>query len=270
MKIKIARKVFEIHFLHEKDYIDFYKDYLVDEGEVDFYIYQDLYSEEVNKGEKRIDSILYDLYEKDGIDYQYQKSNSEGIYIGKICYDEKNTIFACKDIDDKDTANTLIKYIVTRYLMHNEQCILVKSNVISYNGQGILITSGEPSSIDLFSDLWKKYYDIIHVSDYTNFIVKIDDKIYAFGHPWSKNRELSNNIYVLIKMILFVNQNTNSLIKLEKRDAFLKISNLVVTPQEEQGVKTWNEMVDSLMNVPSYSCSYTFDKSIIDLVVSKL
>ena len=55
MKIKIANKVFEIHFLFEKEYLPFFASYLVEEDTPDYFLYQETYEEDNDKGFLKIE-----------------------------------------------------------------------------------------------------------------------------------------------------------------------------------------------------------------------
>ena len=110
MKIKIASKVFEIHFLFEKEYLPFFQSYIVDEDKPDFYIYQEPYEEDMEKGDLKIASKRYNMYELDGIDVHYHKDDNEETYAGKIVYKD-NVIFSSKDLHDVELNIKLLQYI---------------------------------------------------------------------------------------------------------------------------------------------------------------
>ena len=45
---------------------------------------------------------------------------------------------------------------------------------------------------------------------------------------------------------------------------FLKITNQIVTPQEEKALSVWNEMLNHLVEVPSYMFASRIDKESVD------
>ena len=177
MKINIAGTIFEIHFLYEKEYLTYFSSYQVEEGSPDFFIYQDTYEENVDKGDLKIESKAYDLYVQDDLDIQYQK-NINNEYIGKIIYDKESSRFSSKDNHDYLNVVTMLLYIVTRYLMTHKDCILMLGSAFSYKGKGIIITSSSEEDASIHTSLWNQYFDIVYINDRINFIIKDNDKLW--------------------------------------------------------------------------------------------
>ena len=87
MKICLVHSIIEINFLYESEYLDFFSSYVVEEGNVDYVIYQEPYSEDSDKGDLKITSKNYHLYVKDNVETQYQfLHGDENNYEGKIVY----------------------------------------------------------------------------------------------------------------------------------------------------------------------------------------
>ncbi len=267
MKIKLVRSIVEIHLLHEEEYSAFFLPYLIEDGEADLFIYQDLYSEDEDKGDQRIESKYYDLFVKNEVETQYQKKENDGSYYGRLTYGKKEMRFASKDEHDFYLNILLIQYAVTRFLQDNYECILMHGSSISYQDKGIIFTAPSGTGKSTHARLWKQYYDIVYINDDKNYIVKDGDKLYLYGNPWSGKHHLDNNIIVQLTHIIFLYQNKENVIKkLEKRDAFMKLMTQVVTPLVEEDFDKWNMMIDALLNLPCYSLGCTISKEAVDLV----
>ncbi len=267
MKIKLVRSVIEIHFLHEEEYLKFFSSYLVEDGEVDLFIYQDKYEEDEDKGERKIESKYYDLFIKNNQEIQYQKDEETSLYKGKLIYDEKSMRFASVDEHDFYLIILLVQYAVTRFLQNNYECILMHGSSISYKDKGIIFTAPSGTGKSTHARLWKKYYDIVYINDDKNYIVKEDGKLNLYGNPWSGKHHLDNNIIVNLTHLVFLYQNKeNVLKKLDKREAFLKLMTQVVTPLSEDDFDKWNDIVDALLELPCYSLGCRIDKEAVDLI----
>lgn len=267
MKIKLINSIIEIHFLHEEEYLKFFSSYLVERGEVDLFIYQDAYVEEEDKGEKKIESKYYDLFFKDNQEIQYNKDEGSSLYKGKIVYGDNVMRFASVDEHDFFMIILLVQYIVTRFLQSKYECILMHGSSINYRDKGIIFTAPSGTGKSTHSRLWKQYYDIVYINDDKNYIVKEDDKLYLYGNPWSGKHHLDNNIIVQLTNIVFLYQSKENVVrKLDKREAFLKLMTQVVTPLSEKDFDKWNNMIDSLLDLPCYLLGCRIDKEAVDLI----
>ena len=251
MKIKIANKVFEIHFLFEKEYLPFFASYIVDEDTPDFFVYQEAYEEDSKKGDLKISSKRYDMYELSGIDTHYHKSINDETYVGKIVYGDK-LIFASKDLHDVDLNIKLLHYIVTRLLSNSFPCALLKGTVVCYNGSGIFLASSSSLAYD-FAKLWEKNYDLVYINTHMNFITKENDKLYVYGNPWCEKDGINNNVIVeLNHIVFFYEDKIVSSRKLESTESFLKLTNHIVTPQDVKSLEGCNEVLDSIVKLDNY------------------
>ncbi len=250
MKIKIARKVFEIHFLFEKEYIPFFASYIVDEEAPDFLIRQEMYKEEVDKGDLKINSKKYDLYELNNIETHYHKDDNND-YIGKITYCTDNVLFSLKDIHNTSLTIKLIQYIITRLLSICD-CALINGSALCYNGKGILLLSSE-CNINELTSIWNENDNIVYINSDMNYILREDDKVYLYGNPWSNIDGINNNIIVELKHIIFLYNSKKVMSeKIDNTDAFFKITNQLVTPQNEIGLERCNKVLDSMVLLDNY------------------
>lgn len=265
MKIKIAGKVFEIHFLFEKEYLPFFQSYIVDEDIPDFYIYQEPYEEDMVKGDLKIESKRYDMYELNGVDIHYHKNEEDNSYIGKIIYKD-NVIFSSKNLHDVELNTKLLHYIVTKLISNTNNCALLIGTAVSYNGKGILLFSTGSEAFD-FVSLWSKYNDIVYVNSCFNFVIKDDNKLYLYGNPWCKKDGLNNNIIVELSNVIFLYSDKKvSSRKLDSTESFLKITNHIVTPQDERALEGCNEVLNSLVNLNNFVVYTKQNKKSIDVL----
>lgn len=271
MKIKLIRSIIEIHFLHEEEYLKFFSQYLVDDGEVDLFIYQDVYKEDAEKGDKKIESKYYDLFCLDGTDIQYQKNETDKSYVGKLIYGEKSMRFSSVDEHDFYLNILLIQYAVTYFFQKNYDCILMHGSSISYKDKGIIFTAPSGTGKSTHSHLWDKYYDIVYVNDDKNYIVKEDNRLFLYGNPWSGKHNLGNNIIVPLTHIVFLYQNKENVVKkLDKRESFMKLMTQVVNPLTEEDFIKWNMMIDALLELPCYSLGCRIDKEAVDIIKKEI
>lgn len=267
MKIKLIHSIIEIHFIHEDLFKKFFTSYIVEEGNVDLYIYQDDYFEDEEKGDLKISSKYYDLFLKNDIEIQYQKKEDDSSYIAKLVYGKNEMRFASKKDDDFYLIILLLHYLISRYLQDNYDCLLIHGSAISYKNKGILFTAPSGTGKSTHTRLWNQYYDIVYINDDKNFIVKEDDKLYLYGNPWSGKHHIDNNIIVPLTNIVFLYQNSENVIrKLDKKEAFLKLMTQVVNPQNEEIFNKWNMMIDEILKLPIYMLGCRIDKEAVDLV----
>ena len=266
MKIKIANKVFEIHFLFEKEYLPFFASYLVEEDTPDYFLYQETYEEDNDKGFLKIESKSYDLYESNGVDVHYHKDEETSEYVGKIIYGEKYS-FSTKNLHDVEHNIKLIHYALTRILMDALDCVLIKGSAFAYKDKGLMIISSNKDAAFKYTELWDKYEEVVCINGYINFLVLEDDKLKIYGNPWSSNINVDNNIIVDLSNVIFLYEDDiNQLIKLEKTEAFLKITNQVVTPQNDRGLEAMNKVIDKIVSLDNYLLFAKFNKESVNIV----
>lgn len=271
MKIKLIHTIFEIHLINQDLFRNFFAAYIIDDEKTDVYIYQDTYEEEVEKGDKKIDTVYYDLFEKDGKEFQYQKSEDGSSYVGRINYNDKEMRFATKNENDYYLIILLLHYMVTRYLQDKYDCILMHGSSFTYNGRGIILTAPSGTGKSTHASLWKKYYDIVYVNDDKNYIVLEDGKPYLYGNPWSGKHNINNNIVVELKDVVFLYQNSsNSITRLSKRDAFMKLMHQIVAPQDEKSFDKWNKIIDKILDLPCYLLGCNISKAAVDLLKGEI
>ena len=217
----------------------------------------------MEKGDLKIASKRYNMYELDGIDVHYHKDDNEETYAGKIVYKD-NVTFASKDLHDVELNIKLLQYIVTKLLSNSNSCALLIGTAISYNGKGLLLFSSGNEAFD-FASLWNKHNEIVYINSCMNFVVKEDNKLYLYGNPWCSENGVNNNIIVeLTNTIFLYNDKKVSSRKLESTESFFKITNHIVTPQDEKALQGCNEVLDSLVNLNNYVIYTKQNKKSID------
>lgn len=255
MKIKIMQAIIELHLLYESEYEDFFSSYCIEEGTPQFFIVQEAYGEESDKGDLKISSKNYHLFVKENQETQYQWfDGEEGNYEGKIVYGKDNFSFSVKDPHDVKKALVLLQYIVTRILTENFDCILINSCAFFKDGKGYLLTG---SYLEGREELLNTYLDkgAIIINNIRNYVCKEKDGINIYGNPWSDDKSMNNNIIVPLTYIITIMQGKETYFqKLEKRDAFLKLMGEIVTIQTDN-IEKWNRVIDEVLDVDCYLLS---------------
>ncbi len=252
MKIRLVHTILEIHFLYEQDYLDFFSPYMVEEGTPTYTIFQDLYSEDVEKGDLKITSKNYQLYVKDQIETQYQFAEGKEEFEGKIVYDKDKISFSTKDVYNKEMTLILLQYIASRILSKEYACVLMQGSAFSLNGKGILLTGSYfHEQKELMEEFLRE--GAVVINDIRNYIVKEDDQVFIYGNPWSKEKEWQQNVIVPLTHVISLMSGQETICRrMDKRDAFLKLMGEAVTPQAENDLPKWNETIDAILSCPCY------------------
>ena len=69
---------------------------------------------------------------------------------------------------------------------------------------------------------------------------------------------------ILSNIVFLSRDNVVSIRKIDKQELFLKITNQIVTPQDEKTLNVWNEMLNYLVDIPSYLFNSRIDKESVD------
>lgn len=231
MKILLCNTLFQINPLHS--YIAQYcKDYLYE-------------------GDRTIDYTISTT--TDDIAYEREKSKQEdikeGITIRKFsdAYLETIAVYRkiCKCLIEKDI-------------------LLFHGSVINVDGIGYLFTAKSGTGKSTHTKYWREYFKdrAVMINDDKPLLEIKENKVYAYGTPWDGKHRLSTNTCVPLKAICILQRgNTNTISKIDKKDAYTMLLQQVNRPVGD--VSAMNQtlnLIDALSNcVEFYSLYCTMD-----------
>lgn len=233
MKILLCNTLFQINPLHS--YIQQYcKDYLYE-------------------GDRTIDYTISTT--TDDIAYEREKSKQEDIKEG----------IAIREFSDAYLETIAVYRKICKCLLEKD-ILLFHGSVISVDGFGYLFTAKSGTGKSTHTKYWREYFKdrAVMINDDKPLLAIRENKAYAYGTPWDGKHRLSTNTCVPLKAICILQRgNTNTISKIDKKDAYTMLLQQVNRPVGDvSAMNKTLELIDALSNcVEFYSLHCTMDIS---------
>lgn len=202
---------------------------------------------------------FYDMY-KCGEDYvQIQKYL--GKIIGRIDYNLKSTnisILKGESIDDLEYL--LTEYVIVYFLANTEQVTLMHGSSLFYKKGAIIFSAKSGTGKSTHTKLWLKNTDAVHINDDKNIILRVEDKLYLCGNPWSGKHFLDNNITAELKAVIYIERSKdNSICKANEMDSLKRLLGQVIRPNGLYPKENWNSITNKILNIPTFILKCNMD-----------
>lgn len=231
MKILLCNTLFQINPLHS--YIQQYcKDYLYE-------------------GDRTIEFTISTT--TDDIAYEREKSRQEDIKEG----------IAIREFSDAYLETIAVYRKICKCLLEKD-ILLFHGSVISVDGIGYLFTAKSGTGKSTHTKYWREYFKdrAVMINDDKPLLEIKENKVYAYGTPWDGKHRLSTNTCVPLKAICILQRgNTNTISKIDKKDAYTILLQQVNRPVGDvSAMNKTLELIDALGNcVEFYSLHCTMD-----------
>lgn len=231
MKILLCNTLFQINPLHS--YIQQYcKDYLYE-------------------GDRFIDFTISTT--TDDIAYEREKSKQEDI---------KESI-AIRVFSDAYLETIAVYRKICKCLLEKD-ILLFHGSVISVDDVGYLFTAKSGTGKSTHTKYWREYFKdrAVMINDDKPLLEIKENKVFAYGTPWDGKHRLSTNTCVPLKAICILQRgNTNTISKIDKKDAYTMLLQQVNRPiGDVSAMNKTLELIDALSNcVEFYSLHCTMD-----------
>lgn len=275
MICKIANALIKFDLLDHSILLDSLRKYEVISDNYDFSITVNEVEKIVVFGNLKKTTKFYDCYIYEGKVIQYQKDNKNGTYYAYIIYDSHETIVNILKTNQSIMASheyMITQYVFPWYIMQKFNALWMHGSSICYNGKALLFSAASGVGKSTHTRLWEKYIpNVKHINDDKNIIVFENNELVLYGNPWSGKHQIDNNISAPLKAIVFLYQSKeNSIKKISKKDAFLKLMKQVIQPFDISFVDEWDGMIDELLKVPTYELGCDISKEAVMLVKKTL
>lgn len=142
---------------------------------------------------------------------------------------------------------------------------LLHSSAIAKDGNAYLFSAASGTGKSTHTQNWIKYFgkeNITYINDDKPALRLIDDKFYAFGTPFSGKTDLSTNIKVPLKAIIFIKRGKENSCKImDKREAIGKIFEQTVQPTDIKLMDKFLSLLDVLLSkITIYELTCNMDK----------
>ena len=134
---------------------------------------------------------------------------------------------------------------------------LVHGAALRVDNDGYLLTGPSGAGKTTHARLWKKVFaDRMRIINDDKPILRIrDNKIIAYGSPWSGKERWHNNLSAPLKAVIFVNQDKENHIEpMNRAQSWDKMMNQTYRSTDAENMKKTLAFIDKMINVvPMYS-----------------
>ncbi len=139
--------------------------------------------------------------------------------------------------------------------------IMLHASCVEYNGKAYLFSAPSGTGKSTHTHLWLEYLPGSEIiNDDKPALRVINNKIYAFGTPWSGTTAESTNTGVPVAGIAFLNRGVNKIERVGGKDVLSDFFNETVRPYTKELMKPMLATADKILtDVPLYklSCDMT-------------
>lgn len=271
MKVEIANITFEFKSLDNNYLNERMKKYKTEKNPdiiINLYYVNHI---EVLEKENVFTNNFYELYKTDSGFVQYQKSELNKEFYGKIAYLNKsgNIILLSRlTKTDKDYYEYfLLHYLVTYFILKEKTAILMHGSAISYHNKAYIFTAKSGTGKSTHVNLWTKYTNAVCINDDKNYLIYENNKIWVYGNPWSGKHSKDENIKVELKSIIYLYQNKDNIVKDLKGINKLKlIMGQIIQINPLYDVKKWEFMLDRILEIKSYHYGCNMEKEAVNVI----
>ena len=135
------------------------------------------------------------------------------------------------------------------YLISNNG-ILLHASCVVYRGYAYLFSAPSGTGKSTHTSLWLKHFkDAKILNDDKPALVFEDDKLYAYGTPFSGKTNLNINEKYPVKAIIFIERSiTNEIFRMNNNDAIYNILSQTLRPSEKSEMVNLLSMIDKIIS----------------------
>lgn len=162
------------------------------------------------------------------------------------------------------SGNTFYTYLLSK------NGIMLHSSAIIYKGGAYLFSADSGTGKSTHTGIWKRVFgdeNVIMLNDDKPAIRIIDGKAFAYGTPWSGKHDISTNVSVPLKAVVFLERSENNWIrKADTKEALNCFVAQTVNKLEANRINNLFEMLDKIFKiVPMYKmgCNMSDEAAIL-------
>lgn len=167
-----------------------------------------------------------------------------------------------------------VEYLYAGSLFYNKLLdfngFLLHSSAIRYKNQALIFSASSGTGKSTHTQLWKSVYndEIEIINDDKPAIRKIDNTFYCCGTPFSGKNDISCNLQVPCKALIFIKRApTNSIRKMENLEAFKCILEQTVRIMKKERMSILMDLLNDFINeIPIYELSCNISTQAVTLV----
>lgn len=151
--------------------------------------------------------------------------------------------------------------------------MVIHASTVKFNGKAVTFTAPSGTGKSTHTGLWKKYYpETVVINDDMPAIRFIDDKVYAYGTPWSGKTDINENDRAPLEAMVFIERSEEcSITELSPMDAFIRMMREIpIYPFKHQSDLMMSMMNKLFSKVPAYLLKCDISKDAVDTVKDKL
>lgn len=198
------------------------------------------------EGEILIESkIARCILDKDGVYHYVKYKNAQRFICLKMSYTKDYKKVYIEQIDHPHKYLTLCEreYVYTNQAFINRVtclgAVMIHSSCIAYKNEAILFSADSGTGKSTHTSLWKELYsdDVQFINDDKPILRLIDDKVYAYGTPWSGKTDLNSNISAPLKGIVVLERGQrNTIERVQLNDVISTVFSNIVVPTENKEI----------------------------------
>ncbi len=154
----------------------------------------------------------------------------------------------------------------------NDDIILFHCSCLEMDGKAILFTAPSGTGKSTHSRLWRERFGsrVVMVND-DKPLIKISDRIVAYGTPYGGKDALQTNTSALVSAIVILHQAKENLIRrLEPNEAFPQLFAQTYRCSSVEAMTKTLPLVGKLSHLPVYSLGCTISQEAVELVYNEI
>lgn len=165
------------------------------------------------------------------------------------------------------------EYIFTGAAFYNKLVsfngFLLHSSAVEYKGEAYLFSAPSGTGKSTHTGMWLEAFgsEARIINDDKPAIRVIDEKVFAYGTPWSGKTDLNLNVKVPVKGICFIERGEkNAIRRISVPEALALIFNQTVRPREQEGMDKLISCFDKVLsniNVYILTCNISKEAAIV-------
>lgn len=143
---------------------------------------------------------------------------------------------------------------------------------VSYKGNAYMFIAKSGTGKTTHINLWRQYFDGVGVINGDKPILRVSDKVLAYGTPWAGKERLENNTSAPLGGICVIKRaEKNSIRRLEPQEALTAIIKQVYMPADPAALDLTVKIFDDIIRlVPFYELSCNISREAAELSFNTL
>lgn len=157
--------------------------------------------------------------------------------------------------------------VMNELVKHN--IVLLHGSALSMDGEAVIFSAKSGTGKSTHTRLWREVYGdrVVMIDDDKPLLKTEGDKIIVYGTPWNGKHHLGSNTSAPLKAIVKLTRGeTNSIVGMNKADAFQLLLRQVYMPEDKDLVKSVLKTENEILNcIPFFLLKCNMEKEAAEI-----